>query len=225
MKYSRFGITFHLLKEKDIEMVRQWRNDPVVANNYEYREYITPEMQRDWFMKINNINNLYTVIEYQGELAGVINMKNIDWTDQVCEGGIFFPDPKHHQTMLPAMVSFITTEMMFRVFDWNVSQAHVLKENTGVQSFVRLLGYELVPGQEEVNNQLYQVTRDSFEKHAPRIRKAMVALVGNSEPGVYTIEPDEFSDPLILQWEEKVKGSRFIQRTGTTPEGRSYWFD
>ena len=224
MQYSRYGITFHLLKEKDIEMVRQWRNDPVVANNYEFRDYITPEMQKEWFRSVNNINNLYTIIEYGGEPVGVINVKNIDWENRTCEGGIFLPDPKHHQTIIPAIGSYVTTEIIFIMFDWNIAYAHVLKENKKVQQFVKMLGYELIPGQEEINNQQYRITRESFEIRGARIKKAVSALTSRDDQGVLRVDPDEFSDPLIRQWEEKIKTSRFIRKIKTTPEGRFYYF-
>jgi RimJ/RimL family protein N-acetyltransferase len=224
MKYSRYGITFHFMKEDDIELVRQWRNDPVVANNYEYREHITPDMQKTWFKSVNNINNLYTVIEYQGEKIGVINIKNIDWEKRECEGGIFLPDPKYHQTFIPAVISYITTEIIFCIFEWNVGHAHVLQENKNVQAFVKMLGYELMPGQEEVNNQLYQITRESFEKRSPKIKKAVSVLIGSEEKGILAIPADEFSDLLVLQWEAKVNTSRFITKSETTEEGRFYYF-
>ena len=224
MNYSRYGLTFHFLKEEDIELVRQWRNDPVVANNYEFREHITPDMQREWFKSVHNINNLYTIIGYQGEKIGVINIKNIDWEHKVCEGGIFLPDPKYHQTFVPAVISYITTEIIFMVFEWNIGYAHVLKENKSVQQFVRMLGYELMPDQEEVYNQEYLITRESFEKRAPKLKKAMSVLVGNDEPGVLRIDRDEFSDPLVLQWEAKVKTAGGILKIETTEEGRFYYF-
>lgn len=224
MKYSRYGITFHFLKEEDIEMVRQWRNNPVVAANYEYREHITPAMQKEWFKSVNNINNLYTVIEYLGEKIGVINIKDINWDDRVCEGGIFLPDPKFHQSALPGVISYITTEIIFNVFEWNTGHARVLKENKSGQAFVKMLGYELMPGQEEVNNQLYRITRESFEKRAMKLRKAISVLIGNEENGILSIPAGEFSDPLVILWEEKVKSSRFITRTEVNENGRFYWF-
>jgi RimJ/RimL family protein N-acetyltransferase len=212
------------MKEKDIELVRQWRNDPVVSNNYEYREHITPEMQSKWFLTVNNINNLYTIIEYEGEKIGVINLKNIDWETRTCEGGIFLPDPKFHQTYIPAVISFITTEIIFIIFDWNIASAHVLRENKSVQQFVKMLGYELLPGQENVNNQEYRITRESFEKRAPKLRKAISVLVGNDQPGLMAMEPSEINDPLMKQWEEKVNTSRFMIKSETTEAGRFYYF-
>ena len=224
MKYSRYGITFHLLKEKDIEMVRQWRNDPVVANNFEFRDHITPEMQKEWFKSVNNIHNLYTIIEYRDEKIGVINLKNIDWENRVCEGGIFLPDPKYHQTFVPAIISYITTEIIFIMFEWHIGYAHVMKENKGVKQFVKLLGYELMPGQEEVNNQQYRITRESFENRGTKLKKAISVLTQNDDKGVLCIEQAEFSDPMVQQWEEKIKTSRFIQKGETTVEGRFYYF-
>lgn len=225
MRYSRFGISFHLLKEQDLEMVRQWRNNPVVANNYEYREHITPDMQADWFKTVNNINNLYTVIEYNGEKIGVINIKNIDWDRRECEGGIFLPDPKYHHSGLPAIISYITTEIIFTMFDWNTGVAHVLRENTSVQQFVKMLGYELQPGQEEVSNQKYTITRESFERKGPKILKAISVLVDVKEPGMLLIETDEFDDPLVLAWEALVATSSHVVETGITSAGRIYWFE
>ena len=212
------------MKECDLEMVRQWRNDPVVSNNYEFREHITPEMQKAWFQTVKNINNLYTIIEYKGEKIGVINIKNIDWETKECEGGIFLPDPKYHNSGLPAIISFVTTEIIFSMFDWNNGYAHVLKENKSVQQFVKMLGYELLPGQENLANQKYLITRESFETRSAKIKKAIEVLSGSNSPGILKICRESFADPLVLQWEEKVKSSRYIRKTETIEEGRLYYF-
>ena len=224
MHYTRFGFTFHLLREQDLEMVRQWRNDPVVSNNYEYREHITPEMQQEWFATVNNINNLYTVIEYEGRKIGVINIKNINWDELTCEGGIFLPDPSYHNTHIPAIISYITTDIIFNVFDWNIGYARVLKENRAVQSFVKMLGYELMPEQEEINNQLYRITRESFERFGPKIRKAISALPGCTGEGLFFIPAGEIGDPLVEAWEAKVRAGRQVVSAVTTAEGRTYRF-
>lgn len=212
------------MQEADIEVVRQWRNDPVVANNYEFRDHITPEMQQNWFQSVNNINNLYTILEYKGAEIGVINIKNINWEEKTCEGGIFIPDTKYHLTGLPAIISYVTTEIIFRMFDWNVAHAHVLRDNHSVQQFVKMLGYQLLPDQEEVHNQKYIITKESFERKSEKIRKAINVLAGNDEKGVLFIPSAMMADPLTLEWEEKVKTSRYIQLIDSSPEGRYYFF-
>lgn len=224
MIYTRYGIGFHLMRENDIETVRQWRNNPVVSENYEFREYITPEMQQNWFQTVNNIHNLYTLIQYKNEKIGVINLKNIDWDKKTCEGGIFIPDPAYHKSGLAAVISYITTEIIFRMFEWNVGYAHVLKENIPVQQFVKSLGYELIPGQENIHNQKYAITRELFEKKGVKIEKAISIMTGSNEKGVLQIRAESFNDPVVLQWEEKLRTSHYIDQTITTPEGRFYFF-
>ena len=205
-------------------MVRQWRNDPVVANNYEYREFITPEMQQEWFRRVNNTGNLYTVIEYNGEKIGVINIKNIDWATKECEGGIFIPYTKYHQTFIPALISYVTTEIIFILFDWNMAYAHVLRDRKNNQEFVRLLGYELEPGQEEKANQRWIITRETFEKKAKRLLKAISALVNVAEPGTLLIEKHEYEDSLVLEWEQIAGKSSRIFRKGENEQGRFYCY-
>ncbi len=224
MKYVKYGITLSLMREEDIETVRQWRNDPVVVANYEFREYITPEMQREWFRKVNNIHNLYTIIGYRGEQIGVINMKDIDWENQTTEGGIFIPDRKYHETPVTSIVSFLTTEIMFVLFNWKAARAHVLRDNKPIASFVRQLGYELSPGQEEVNNQEYVLSREKFDRMAPKIRKAIHILAQDTSPGKYIVEPDDFNNEVVLFFEEIAKKNVPFSKTETTPEGRIYYF-
>lgn len=224
MIFSRYGITFHFLKEEDLELVRKWRNDPVVSGNHEFRDQITPEMQRDWFKSIRNINNLYLVIEFEGQKIGVINLKNIDWDARTGEGGVFFPDPKFHQTPLPAIISYVTTEIMFVVLELNVAYAHVLKQNKSTQEFIKMLGYVLMPNQEDLNNQQYQISCESFEKHGQKLKKAMKVLLGNEETGVLCIEATELNDPLVLQWEAKIQANRFLKAIETTHLGRVYHY-
>jgi hypothetical protein len=110
------------------------------------------------------------------------------------------------------------------MFEWNTGYARVLKTNKGVQSFVKMLGYELLPGQEQVENQLYHASRASFENLAPKIRKAVTALAGNDAPGVFIVEASEYDDPLVLAWEERVKTSSHILRIEERTDGRYYWF-
>ena len=224
MILRKYGISISLLKEKDIEMVRQWRNDPVVVASHEFREYITPEMQKAWFKSVNNINNLYTIIGYQGEKVGVINLKNIDWAKKSFETGVFIPFTKYHLSPLPAIVSFITTEIPFTLFDWNIGYAHVLKNNIKTRAFIRQLGYELTPGQEDVDNQEFIITQETFAKKAAKLKKAISSLVTEDLQASMLFEKEEMDNPVEMQWEEIVKSNRNVTRMESTAEGRIYYF-
>jgi len=224
MIYCKFGIKLNLLKEADLEMVRQWRNDPVVARNYEFRDYITPEMQKEWFKTINNLNNLYMVIGYRGEKLGVINMKNIDWDHHTSEGGIFIPDPKYHQTAISAILSFIATELQFKFFNGWVGYARIMKDNKAGRAFVMSVGYNLCPGQKDNKNQLYFCTKETFEKNSQKIKKAIGLLTIQDEPSVFIIERSEFEDEFILQWERRFLTFIKPDKQETIEAGRIYYF-
>ena len=73
MKISKYGIDLVRLTEEDIEMLRQWRNSPQIQQFMEYREEITAEMQKKWFDSINNVNNFYFIIHFEGQKIGLIN--------------------------------------------------------------------------------------------------------------------------------------------------------
>ena len=222
MKIIRYGITISLMEEADIEMVRLWRNDPVVASRYEFRDYITPEMQEEWFRRVDNIHNLYGIIEYEGHKAGVVNLKNIDWDRLDGEGGIFIPDPKDHETPLPSIVTFLTTELMVDLFGWKSARAHVLSDQMANQGFIRQLGYELLPGQEEVYNQEYLLNRERFARKAPKIRKAIVALTGREEPLRILFEKKREAHATDAFLEQILIRTIPSARQEDTPEGRVY---
>ncbi|HPS63917.1 MAG TPA: GNAT family N-acetyltransferase [Bacteroidales bacterium] len=223
MKAIKYGITVTLLKENDLELVRNWRNNPLVVQNYEFRDYITAEMQKEWFSTINNIHNLYTIFEYRGEKVGVINLKNIDWEKREFEGGIFIADPKFHKTALPAILSYMTTEIQFFLFGWERGYARVLRENTATQKFIAGLGYELCPGQEEENNQRWFVTREHFYRKTAKLKKAILLM--EQDPAMrFIVEKEDFNNPVVLQWEEVVRKNLTPDRVEETAEGRVYFF-
>lgn len=224
MKFIKYGVTLSRLKEDEIEMVRRWRNDPVVVANYAFRDHITPEMQQQWFRSVSNKNNLYLIIHYQERDVGVINLKNINWEEHTAETGIFIPYKEYHETPVSAIVSFLTTEFLFSLFNWKAVHAHVLKDNKPVQAFVKQLGYELSPGQEEVENQEYVLSREKFAKIAPRIKKAIQALAGDQSVGRCIIEPCDYQDELIIFLEELAKKNIHCLKMETTEEGRVYFF-
>lgn len=88
MKISNYDVSLELLTENKIEMVRQWRNDPKIQQYMEYRETITPEMQKKWFDKLNNgKDNFYFILQYKGEDIGLINVKDIDYEKKLANQG------------------------------------------------------------------------------------------------------------------------------------------
>ncbi len=201
MKAFKYGIVLERLKEKDIELVREWRNSDRVRLNMEYRKIISADEQKAWFKSINNLGNNYMIIHYQGEKIGLLNDKNIDWEQRSSESGLFIGVEKYCNSFVPYFVSIAGIELNFHFLNWEKQYAHILRSNPNAIKYNEELGYRLSDGQEGIENQLYEMTRASFEKSAGKIRKA-----------VYNIAVDGHLPKLLLEPEDYESGfARFIE--------------
>jgi len=222
MKLFKYGITLERLKETDIELVRQWRNSDPVRLNMAYREMITPEQQKVWFNSINNLKNNYMMIHYKGEKMGLLNDKNINWEERTSESGIFLGKPEYYASFVPYLVSVAGIESNFYFLDWNKQFAHILKSNQNAIQFNLQLGYRLCPGQDNADNQQYEITLADFEQTAGRIRKAVNILANGVNKVRFLIEPSDFASGLAGKFELLLQNHRHQLKISDTPEGLWY---
>lgn len=171
MEISNYDVSLELLTEDKIEMVRQWRNDPKIQQYMEYRDEITPEMQAKWFKKLNNgKDNFYFIIKYKEEEIGLINVKDVDYEKKSGESGVFIYEDKYLNTDISYRAHLVMFDYMFDVVGLQTIYSHMLKSNKRAQRFGIFLGAHLIPGQENVENQLYVKTRDDYFNNKNRIR-------------------------------------------------------
>jgi hypothetical protein len=72
--------------------------------------------------------------------------------------------------------------VFFKVKLCKLSRARILKDNDRAIHYNQLIGYKLLPGQENVNNQLYELTQEDYVKNATKLNKAAETLNnGNGE--------------------------------------------
>jgi hypothetical protein len=182
MKWKKYGITLSRVTEDDIELIRQWRNHPDIMNTMQFREVISPEMQKKWFDSINNINNFYYIINYKNEKIGLINNKNTDWKARTSESGIFIWNENHD--FAPLLASLLLCEIGFFVFQGGDSYVQTLRINTKAIEYNRMLGYELFEDNSSKDTCMYKLTRESFERNTLKLREAALKLSGN-DPVIY----------------------------------------
>jgi UDP-4-amino-4,6-dideoxy-N-acetyl-beta-L-altrosamine N-acetyltransferase len=224
MKLSKYGITLRRLREKDTELVRQWRNSPQINQFMEYRGNIWPEMQREWFKSVNNFENFYYIIEYEQKDIGLINSSKIEWDTVSSEGGIFLWDEKYYETFVPVWASLCLLETSFFILGAGKSTIKTLRDNERAKKLNIHLGYELAPGQEEVYNQVYIMTASSFRLHAPKLIKAATLLAGNDPEGHSVFfDREDIRSGLADFVDGKIK-KEMIARYSETAEGRLYIF-
>lgn len=184
MKWIKYGITLRRITENDIELVRQWRNHPDIMNTMQFREHITPEMQKKWFGSINNFNNFYYIIHYKNEKIGLINNKNVNWAERTSEAGIFIWDETHD--FAPLLASLLLCEAGFYIFQGGDSFITTLRTNRKAIEYNLMLGYILHKDDPAEATLQYRLTRNNFEKHTLKLREAALKLSGN-DPVMYMI--------------------------------------
>ena len=180
---NQYGVTLKRITEEDIELLRYWRNQQSVKMYMDYRENITPEMQKKWFASVNNKFNYYFIIEFEGKKVGLINAKNFSYNDGFGEGGIFIWDQYYINSFAAVFSTLcVLNFVFFKVKLCKLSRARILRDNDRAIHYNQVIGYKLLAGQEDVVNQLYELSMDDYIKNAAKLNKAAEMLNnGNGE--------------------------------------------
>jgi RimJ/RimL family protein N-acetyltransferase len=168
-----YGVTLRRLTHDKIEKLRQWRNDPKIQQYMNYREYITSEMQERWFHTINNDNNLYFIIEFEGKEVGMINIKDIDYERKKGERGIFIYDDDYLNSFVSTRASMCLSDFIYNELQLKETYGHILQNNKRSIRMSKFMGAKLAQGQDDVDNQLYITTKEAYESIRPRITRIL----------------------------------------------------
>lgn len=169
-----YGVRLIPLTGEKLETVRQWRNDPEISRHMEYREHITPGMQRTWFESVNNPNNHYSLVEFEGREIGLINAKNIDYGNKSGEPGLFIFDKSYLGSDLAFLASFCHGDFLTDILGLNRFFVHIMRDNKRSISFNKALGYKLLSGQENTVKQKYVLSAEDYRKRRDSIVRAIL---------------------------------------------------
>lgn len=195
---EQYGVRLRRMTAKDAELVRYWRNQSDIANFMEYRNYITPAAQIAWFASINNKNNYYFIIEFEGRRIGLINAKDYNDEAGFGEGGIFIWDKDYIGSLAAVFSSLcLLNFLLVKINVCRKSRVRILKTNERAIQYNKMLGYKLLPGQEHVLNQLYELDLDDYLVAGKKLNKAAAVLSDTGPELRYDGEPDDTLDPRI----------------------------
>lgn len=204
MKLCKYGITLNRLREDDIELVRQKRNSPGIRKFMNYREHITPEMQKEWFHEIDNINNFYFVIEYKNEKIGLVNDKNINWEKKTAESGLFIWDKKYLNSALPFLASMLMFEAAYLFLDWHSAFIKVRKDNKKAISYNKSLGYITTEDLPDCDYIKMEMTREVFAGSYEKLKKSL-SHFPESEKIKLVFEPHDKNNGVLEHIENMIK--------------------
>lgn len=174
---EQYGVKLIRIQEKDIELIRYWRNQSEITNHMEFRQYITPQNQIKWFHNINNKLNYYFIIIYENKKVGLINSKNYDPKLGFSEGGIFIWDKNYINSYVAIYSTLcLLNFIFFHLKISKISMARILKNNPRAIRYNKQIGYKLAPNQENIENQLYILTEEDYFKHGKKLNRAAALL-------------------------------------------------
>jgi RimJ/RimL family protein N-acetyltransferase len=223
MEITKYGISLKRLCEEDIELVRQWRNSQQINQFMEYREQISPEMQKKWFKSIDNADNYFFIIEYKGEKIGLVSTNNVDKEKGSSDGGIFIWDKKYYETFVPVWASLTLLESNFAVFRAQKSFIKVLKTNKRAQQLNLHLGYQLMPGQEEIENQNYELNKERFLSKSKKLRIAAQMLASDQSAPYYVFFDQHDKQSGLFEFMDQYIDRSFVEKEELKPEGKYFY--
>ncbi|POY39119.1 UDP-4-amino-4,6-dideoxy-N-acetyl-beta-L-altrosamine N-acetyltransferase [Solitalea longa] len=129
------------LTEKDIELVRTWRNSPEVAAYMYTDSQITKEDQERWFERTkDDSSSKYWIIEYNDQKVGLASLTGISSTFSSCYWAFYLGDPSA-KGGLGAKIEYNVINYVFDVLKLNKLRCEVFVFNEKVTQLHEKFGF------------------------------------------------------------------------------------
>jgi UDP-4-amino-4,6-dideoxy-N-acetyl-beta-L-altrosamine N-acetyltransferase len=175
---NKYGIELRQLASSEIELVRQWRNHPEVAQYMISQQQITQEQQQQWFEKLQHSDDQQVFVAYyKDNPIGVANCKALNGepltTASQIEPGVYMaPDSRYRGTIMAFAPAVALNEALFEYTACNQLIAHVIHSNRGAIRFNQTMGYEQIPTEQKDLVRM-QLTEDNFLKAKEKIARLL----------------------------------------------------
>lgn len=145
-----YGVVLNAVQVQDLEMIRQWRNDPSVRQFMFDQAEISKEQQQRWYASLcNDISQQHYVIYFKEQAIGVINIKSFDkeplFQSPAIEIGLYIYAPRYRNNFLAFCPSLAMIDYCFDVLQCEKILASVLPDNQAAINYNRQLGYAMQP--------------------------------------------------------------------------------
>ncbi|KAF5033992.1 hypothetical protein DSECCO2_600860 [anaerobic digester metagenome] len=220
MIIEKYNIRLRSLNMHDLEMVRGARNSDFIRSRMMYREIISPEQQLQWYRSLDAAADVFMIIEYDGKPRGMINVKNIDYTNDSSESGVFFWDKEVLNSFVPVMTSWLAAESGYLLLGGQQTLIHVLKNNKNAIEFNQGQGYRIIQDAGDVV--LMRQTKSSFSQATLSDRMKYIRT-NNANPHLMLSFGDHDQDDF-----RQTNLMNYLKLLGVSPakqSGRTFWFE
>jgi len=175
----KYDIELHRLSHDDIELVRTMRNSSGIRSKMIYQDYITSEMQEEWFESINNAYNYYFIIVHKGEKVGLVHGKNADFFLKQCETGILLWNEKDWFTGIAIQAVICALDFAFLFLNFKVLYSTVRIDNPIALRYNLKLGFETIQSKE---HHLLKLSKNKYSIHRNKIDDYLNHKTGEISP-------------------------------------------
>jgi UDP-4-amino-4,6-dideoxy-N-acetyl-beta-L-altrosamine N-acetyltransferase len=130
------------LGPNELEMVRNWRNSPAVAQYMYTAEPITAEQQQAWYARVSQDPSVqYWLIYYQDRPVGVANLYAISQQNRSCYWAFYLGEENLHGSGIGAKVELAVLEYVFEELKLNKLACEVFVTNEKVVAMHEKFGF------------------------------------------------------------------------------------
>jgi UDP-4-amino-4,6-dideoxy-N-acetyl-beta-L-altrosamine N-acetyltransferase len=142
MLLSQYGITLEPLTLNHLELVRNWRNSPLVNEFMEFKEQISEEQQLHWFTSLDTKTAHYFVIKSESKPIGVIHLNAINFETKQAEVGLFIGEPQFIGTGITFGASLLLLNLAFKHFKLEKVIAKINNAHTNAIRYNQFIGFK-----------------------------------------------------------------------------------
>jgi UDP-4-amino-4,6-dideoxy-N-acetyl-beta-L-altrosamine N-acetyltransferase len=130
------------VRPDDVDMIREWRNLPKVAD-YMYTDHVIgPEEHAAWFARVlKDPTYKYWIIVCDGEDVGVANLNAIDQINRRCYWAFYVVSPNVRGKGVGSYVEYYVLNYVFDELKFEKLCCEVLSFNEGVVEMHRRFGF------------------------------------------------------------------------------------
>lgn len=142
LNIDAFGISLRCLQEADIQMLCKWRNNDNIRLYMEDSRHVSSEVMNFWIRKIHKNNSTYPYISYySNKPIGYVEIKNINYNNKSCEGGLFLFRNKYIGTGISYNIA-LCREIVMHKLNLKTLISKIHKNNTRSINFCKKYGGE-----------------------------------------------------------------------------------
>ena len=130
-----------VIKELDLELFRNYRNNPELRRYFREHREITPDMQEEWWESVRKDPNQYnfTILSKPGiEIIGHCGLYYIDWIARKAEFGIYIGRESHRSCGRGSDALRTLIKYGFETLNLNKISCEVYSNNQSLHLYRRL---------------------------------------------------------------------------------------